>query len=330
MASPDYQRGDNSVFAYNKPFESVCNSWESPTVIISDGAYGVGGFEGDCKRPDGLKEWYKPFVEMWSDIALPSTTLWFWNTEVGWANVHHLLEENGWKYVHTNTWDKGKSHIAGNVNTKTIRHFPVATELCVQYVRATEYRLNTIDSDNVTLQDWMRSEWKRSGLSFKEANRACGVANAASRKYLTADYLWYMPPPDAMQMLVSYANEHGDPSGKPYFVMDDKVVTKDKWASIRAVFNCPYGIYNVWHTPSVRGTERLKDNAGDFIHPNQKPLSLMERIIKASSNKGDAVWDVFGGVMTGALASVKLERRCFTSEINPVYFDAGIDRLRRI
>lgn len=90
--------------------------WPSPTTIISDGAYGVRGFRGDTTGPEGLADWYRHHVEAWSQAATPATTLWFWNTEVGWANVHPLLEAHGWSYVQTITWDKGVGHIAGNVN----------------------------------------------------------------------------------------------------------------------------------------------------------------------------------------------------------------------
>ena len=44
------------------------------------------------------------------------------------------------------------------------------------------------------VQRWMRHEWQRSGLPLKRANEACGVRNAATRKYLTQDWLWYWPP----------------------------------------------------------------------------------------------------------------------------------------
>ena len=106
--------------------------WPRPDLIVSDGAYGVGGFPGDPRTPDKLAEWYAPHVESWSKYALPATTLWFWNTEIGWATVHPLLAANSWEYAQTVVWDKGIGHIAGNVNGDTIRRFPVVTENPVQ------------------------------------------------------------------------------------------------------------------------------------------------------------------------------------------------------
>ena len=74
----------------------------------------------------------------------------------------------------------------------------------------------------MSMQTWLRHEWQRSGLALRLANAACEVLNAATRKYLTADHLWYYPPPDAFVKLADYANTHGKPEGRPYFSIDGK------------------------------------------------------------------------------------------------------------
>lgn len=168
--------------------------WPAPTVIVSDGPYGLALFPGDPPTPNGLAAWYAPHIAAWAQYALPETTLWFWNTEIGWATVHPVLALHGWKYRALHVWDKGIGHIAGNVNSKTIRGFPVATEVCAQYVR--EVRLPTDDGQSLPMQQWLRREWLRSGLPLNKTNEACGVKNAATRKYFTDDHLWYFPPPD--------------------------------------------------------------------------------------------------------------------------------------
>jgi hypothetical protein len=70
------------------------------------------------------------------------------------------------------------------------------------------------------VQQWLRHEWQRSGLLLYQANEACGVKNAATRKYLTQDWLWYWPPGLMMERLAAYANDHGAESGWPYFSLD--------------------------------------------------------------------------------------------------------------
>ena len=295
------------------------STWDKPTVIVSDGAYGVLGFEGDTSDHLELARWYEPHVKQWSEKALPSTTLWFWNSEIGWAVVHPILEKLGWRYVNSNIWNKGKGHIAGNVNTAKIRRFPVVTEICVQYVF--EAKIN-----ERPLKEWLLSEWKRTGLKTKEANAACGVKDAAVRKYLDQSHLWYFPPAEKFQMLVDYANSFGSLDGRPYFSFDGKApLTGSQWALMRSKFYCPHGFTNVWNRNSLRGDERVTAN-GKAVHLNQKPLDLMEMIIKASSEEGDTIWEPFGGLFSASLAATHLNRKAFSAELDSTYFQYGVKR----
>ena len=298
--------------------------WPRPTVIVSDGGYGVLGFEGDTSGHLGLPEWYQPHIAAWSRFATPQTTLWFWNSEIGWAAVHPVLERFGWRYVNANIWNKGKGHMAGNVNTAKIRRFPVVSEVCVQYVFAAAV-------NGVGLREWLHGEWQRSGLPLRKANEACGVADAAVRKYLDRGHLWYFPPPEMFERMQAFANEHGKPQGRPYFSIDGKrPATAAEWAAMRAKFRCPHGFTNVWDRPALRGEERCKLNGESrkAIHLNQKPLDLISMIIAASSDEGDVVWEPFGGLFTACIAARRLKRRAFGAEIDPTYFHFGLLRLR--
>lgn len=192
-------------------------TWAAPTVIFSDGAYGIGGFVGDPARPQDLLEWYEPHVRAWSQFATGQTTLWFWNTEIGWATVHPLLLAHGWEYRGCNIWDKGIGHIAGNSNSKTMRKFPVVSEVCAHYTKAVFFNFQ---GQKLTMQQWLRAEWLRTGLPLSKTNQACGVVNAASRKYFTNCHLWYYPPTEMFERFVVYANQYGNLSGRPYFSLD--------------------------------------------------------------------------------------------------------------
>ena len=65
------------------------------------------------------------------------------------------------------------------------------------------------------------------------------------------------------------------------------------------------------------------------MHLNQKPLDLMVRIVEASSDPGDCVWEPFGGLFTGCVAAMAGGRRALSCEVDPTYFQFGVDRLRR-
>ncbi len=299
-------------------------TWPAPTVIVSDGAYGVSGFPGDPPTQDGLPEWYAPHLAAWSKHARPSTTLWFWGTEVGWATVHPQIVANGWEYRTCHVWDKGIAHIAGNANTKTLRKFPVVSEVCVQYVRDVRF---PVDGRLAPLKVWLRAEWERAGLPLYKTNAACGVANAATRKYFTQCHLWYFPPAEAFERLAAYANRYGDPRGRPYFSRDGKrPMTGAEWAQHRAKFYCELAVTNVWNEPAVRGAERLKLEYR-CLHLNQKPLKLLDRIIRASSDPGDVVWDPFAGLASVGIAAVRTGRLYCGAEILPTYHRVAYRRL---
>jgi len=311
------------VTLYNADVLEMYPVWSSPTVIISDGAYGLGLFEGDPIDAKGLGAWYEPHIEAWSRFSTPQTTLWFWNSELGWATIHPILLKQGWKYVSCHIWDKGIAHAAGNSNTQTLRKFPVVTEVCVQYVKEAEIH-------GESLQKWLRKEWERTGIPLYKANQACDVKNAATRKYLTKDHLWYFPPPEAFEKLVDYANEHGRVSGKPYFSINGQTsLTGKEWGKLRSKFTCPIGVTNVWREPALANVERVK-NGSKSVHLNQKPLKLMELIINASSDKGDMVWEPFGGLCSGAIAAYNLKRHCVSAEIQRDYFQLAVRRLRNL
>lgn len=298
--------------------------WAPPTVIVSDGAYGILGFEGDTSDHLGLGDWYEPHIREWSRHSTAQTTLWFWNSEIGWAAIHPVLERHGWRYVNANIWNKGKAHIAGNVNTAKIRRFPVVTEMCVQYV----YEPGV---DGLTLQNWLYREWKRTGLPMRQANEACGVKDAATRKYLDQGHLWYCPPPEIFVKMVAYANEFGDPKGRPYFSADGaRPLGYEDWVGMRPKFHCPVGFTNVWDRNPLKGSERVRVPAlsTKAAHLNQKPLDLMRLVVEASSDPGDVLWEPFGGLFSAALAAKNTGRRAFGAELDPTYFQLGIERFK--
>ena len=302
------------------------SQWEAPTVIVSDGPYGLGIYPSEPNTVEGLGDWYKPHLEAWSSYSLPSTTLWFWNSEVGWATCHQAIIDAGWEYKSCNIWDKGISHIAGNCNTQTIRQFPVVTELCVQYVRKPVFKRA---EGVVTVQDWLRAEWERTGLPFNEANEACGVKAAATRKYFGTDEQWYFPPADVFKVIADYANLHGKPEGKPYFSQDGiSQMPFENWEMMRSKFKCPHGFTNVWNESALHGKERLQCSEG-VAHVNQKPLRLMELIIETSSDKGDVVWEPFGGLCSASIAALQLERIPFAAEINEGFFNVAKSRIEK-
>ena len=65
-------------------------------------------------------------------------------------------------------------------------------------------------------------------------------------------------------------------------------------------------------------------------YPTQKPLALLERIIKASSNENDIVLDAFCGCGTALVAAQKLKRQWIGIDISPTACRVMAKRLRDV
>lgn len=79
---------------------------------------------------------------------------------------------------------------------------------------------------------------------------------------------------------------------------------------------------NVWDFCRVRYRMEEYEN-----HPTQKPISLLERIIKASSNEGDLILDPFCGTFTAGFVAKEHNRDFIGIEIQEDYFKIGLRRL---
>ena len=64
-------------------------------------------------------------------------------------------------------------------------------------------------------------------------------------------------------------------------------------------------------------------------YPTQKPLALLERIIRASSNEGDMVLDPFCGCATACVAADKLGRQWVGIDLSPKAIELVAQRLRQ-
>lgn len=82
---------------------------------------------------------------------------------------------------------------------------------------------------------------------------------------------------------------------------------------------------NVWNFPRVRYRMDEYEN-----HPTQKPVALLERIIKASSNKGDVVLDPFSGTFTTSFVADSLGRKSIGIDISEEYFKIGLRRVLKM
>lgn len=78
---------------------------------------------------------------------------------------------------------------------------------------------------------------------------------------------------------------------------------------------------NVW--------EIAKDHGGDYKHPTQKPVPLIERALTNSAESGHVVLDFFGGSGSTLIACHSTGCICRTVEIDPVWATVILERFRQ-
>jgi site-specific DNA-methyltransferase (adenine-specific) len=79
---------------------------------------------------------------------------------------------------------------------------------------------------------------------------------------------------------------------------------------------------NAWYFPRVRYRMEEYEN-----HPSQKPESLLERIVLASTNEGSLILDPFAGTFTTAAVAKRLGRKSISIELQEEYLKIGLRRV---
>ena len=103
--------------------------------------------------------------------------------------------------------------------------------------------------------------------------------------------------------------------------------TKELWGRLQEIlqFDYPYekivqtfnplmGYSDVWTDIDFYSEKRY--------HSTQKPVKLIERLISASSNRGNKVLDPFGGSGSTLISAEHLGRESYTIELDKKYIDA--------
>lgn len=64
------------------------------------------------------------------------------------------------------------------------------------------------------------------------------------------------------------------------------------------------------------------------IHPTQKPVDLIQYLIRTYSNEGDTILDNCMGSGTTAIAAIREKRNFIGFELNKEYYDKACKRIK--
>jgi site-specific DNA-methyltransferase (adenine-specific) len=103
--------------------------------------------------------------------------------------------------------------------------------------------------------------------------------------------------------------------------------TKDK-ASVYANMNLKEGVYDKkWSNYPTDVLEFASVGKGKLIHPTQKPVELLEFLIKTYTNEEQLILDSCCGSASTLVAAIKTNRRFIGIERDKIIFERSIERL---
>ena len=160
---------------------------------------------------------------------------------------------------------------------------------------------------------WSYKRWSNSKKGLLAGHQTIFLYSKTSKYKFNTIYCNYSPTTNLDQILQERVrNEDGKASYKRD-MSGNIVIGKEK----RGV-----PLSDVWEIPFLN--PKAKERTG---YPTQKPIELLERIIKISTDEGDIVLDPFCGSGTTLVAAKLLGRRYLGIDINPSAIDLCKNRL---
>ncbi len=269
---------------------------------------------------DGFLAWLGQNLDEWRRVLKPNGSLYVFaspqmatRVEVEVSKRFEVL--NSIRWLKPSGWHK-------RINPNTLRSFLSPWEAIIfaeqhgadtyargesSYVPQDGEPLNFLFEP---LRAYLASEWARAGLKPDDANAACGTVSMAGRHYFARSQ-WCLPTAQHYASLRAYANTH-DHDGE--YLRREYEDLRREYEELRRPFTVsaevPYT--DVWTFPTVQAY------AGK--HPCEKPLEMIEHIIKTSTRPNALVADPFAGGGTTGVACVRTGRNFIGVEIDPTYF----------
>lgn len=85
-------------------------------------------------------------------------------------------------------------------------------------------------------------------------------------------------------------------------------------------------MHNFIESPICMGNERIKNP----VHPTQKPLRVLKKLINLTTNPSDLILDPFSGVSSTGVAAIQLGRKYIGIELDEGYYHASVKRLNEL
>ena len=186
---------------------------------------------------------------------------------------------------------------------------------------------NEIDSKN-EIRDYFLSERNKTKLSYKQINEECfgsasnggGMASNILTSYKKG---WTFPTKEKYEALqkIGICLKDYEELKKESDILRDKYIMEESSRYPNT--------FNLWEGKKYKSNilKYKKDYSGH--HPTQKPILLLEDLIKTFSNENDLVVDLTMGSGSCGVACKNTNRNFIGIEMDSSYYDIAVDRINK-
>jgi len=317
-----------------KNLEQVVGKNEYLRMIHADPPYGMGkekdGVLNDNLYRDKLDKFQMQWWATWRKMLAHNGSVYIWgNAEDLWR----LWYLGGLSSVEKNiavrneiVWDK----VSGmGMNSEMMHTYSTATERCL-FIMLGQQFIGNQNTDDFwegfePIRSWLDDQVKAEGWTKKKVNDI-------TKTHMAGHWLTKCQFQIMQEKFYNLLKEESTGKGfvLSYQEFTDKFVGEDQrnrfknlnaeMKAKRSVFNNTHDIMrDVWNYMRVSGEER-------FGHATPKPVEMVARAIKTSSNEGDLIGVPFGGTCPEIIACEQLDRKCVAMELEPAYCDVIVER----
>lgn len=290
----------------------------SVDCIVTDPPYNIGKAKWD--KIDNYIEWMGTvFLECQRVLKENGSFYFFHNDMAQIAQLMVWLQQNT-KFIFNSfiVWDKGDFRALSwkNPSEKSnLRSWFNTAEYCLYYTFQDESGLSTVmlDTNNFpTMRRYFKELQEYIGLNKKQILESIG--QCADHCFRWNSSQWAMPTRETYQELIQNFNIDKWQGYKEYESL------RQEYESLRYTHNLDERHNNIWKYKT--------ENQGKY-HECQKPLTVLERIIKTSSNEQDVILDPFMGSGTTGVACQHLNRNFIGIELDENYFNIAKERIEK-
>ena len=302
---------------------------KSVDLVMTDPPYNIG--KEDWDKIEGYIDWCAEWIKECARVLKDNGSMYIWHNDMPQlAELMGRIKKDGlFTYVSFCIWDKTEAYRAKcwkqrDPKGKTaLRSWFNRCEYCVEFAknggtntawdRTGRDRINSNAECYKPIKNWYRDEMTRLGIDEKQIAEAYEKATK-KKPYMLRHYFrdsqFEIPTRavwEGVYMPLGFDKSYED--------------LRESYEDLRYYHRCDEKHSNMWTRPVLQASQK------ESGHPCEKPVDILQRIIRVSCRPGGTVLDIFMGGGSTGVAAVQEGRDFIGIERDAKWFDIAKKRI---